>query len=356
MVIAPDTLARIGQPESELLEYKAVLPPAATIAQLVCAFANTKGGAIVLGVTDQGNGISINGLSDEFRAVQITRKAIDLLSPTPVVSYDYVDHGGKRLFVIEVPQSSKEVSFGGKAFIRTGDHTTPKQAAPVKPLTEPGIEKLRKALADDRKACTEARAKLLDHYESVLRILDDLRHLLYPKGAGIPTDNAEGKMLLRILFASCADTFETFMSGLLYEIYLAKPETLKSDAPVKVKDVLDRADMDEFITWYAKEKLKKLQRGSVKGFIAENPTIKSLNAFDDTRVGEIEKILQVRHLFTHQNGIVDDKFRHYFPATNVNDEYPMTLDEFLKSFEYLAESAEAADDKARNAFSLSLYS
>ena len=50
-------------------------------------------------------------------------------------------------------------------------------------------------------------------------------------------------MLLRILFASCADTFETFMSG-LYEIYLAKPDTLKSDAPVKVKDVLDRADME----------------------------------------------------------------------------------------------------------------
>jgi predicted HTH transcriptional regulator len=65
------------------LEYKAVLPPAATIAQLVCAFANTKGGAIVLGVVDQGKGISINGLSDEFRAVPITRKAIDLLSPTP---------------------------------------------------------------------------------------------------------------------------------------------------------------------------------------------------------------------------------------------------------------------------------
>lgn len=356
MAIASETIARIGQQESEFLEYKAVLPPAATIAQLISAFANTKGGAIVLGVADQGSGISINGLSDEFRAVPITRKAIDLLTPTPAVSYDYIDHGGKRLFVIEVPQSAEEVSFGGKAYVRKGDHTTTKQAAPVKPLTEPGIEKLRKVLADDRKACTEARAMLLDHYESVLRILDDLRHLLYPKGASVPTDNAEGKMLMRILFASCADTFETFMSALLYEIYLAKPETLKSDAPVKVKDVLERADMDEFITWYAKEKLKKLQRGSVKGFIAENPTIKSLGAFDDARIGEIEKILQIRHLFTHQNGIVDDKFRHYFPATHVNDEYPMTLDEFLSRFEYLARAVEAVDRAERTAFNLATFS
>jgi hypothetical protein len=38
-------------------------------------------------------------ISDEFRAVKITRKAIDLLSPPPSVKYDYVVHLGKRLFV-----------------------------------------------------------------------------------------------------------------------------------------------------------------------------------------------------------------------------------------------------------------
>jgi hypothetical protein len=356
MDIAQATLDRIGQPKSELLEYKAVLPPAATIAQLVCAFANTKGGAIVLGIVEDGKGMIVNGLSDEFRAVQIARKAIDLLSPTPAVSYDYVVYDGKRLFVIEIPQSGKEVSLGGKVYVRTGDRTTLKQSAVVKALTDPGIERVSKALAEDREACTEARAKLLDHYESVLRILDDLAKLLYPKSSSVPTDNAEGKMLMRILFASCADTFETFMSDLLYQIYLAKPETLKSDAPVTVKEVLDASTMEEFISWYAKEKLKKLQRGSVKGFIADNQAIKSLNVFDKTRIDEIEKILQIRHLYTHQNGIVDDRFRKLFPLTKVNDEYPMTLDEFLKRFEYLAESIEAVDEAARMVFKLALFS
>ena len=54
MDIAQDTLDRIGQPESEQLEYKAVLPPAATVAQLISSFANTNGGAIVLGVVEDG--------------------------------------------------------------------------------------------------------------------------------------------------------------------------------------------------------------------------------------------------------------------------------------------------------------
>jgi hypothetical protein len=356
MALSPDTLARIGQPESELLEYKAVLPPAATVAQLMCAFANTNGGAIVLGVVEDGKEVIINGLSDEFRAVQITRKAIDLLSPPPTVKSDYVVHQGKRLFVIEVQKASAEVLLGGNVYTRVGARTALKQPVPVKAIQNAGIAHVSKELADDRKSCTAARAKLLDHYESVLRILDDPSKLLYPKGSNVPTDNPEGKMLMRILFSSCADTFETFMSDLLYEIYLARPEALKSDAPVKVKDVLDCADMQEFISRYAKDKLKRLQRGSVKEFIADNKTIKSLNVFDATRIDEIEKILQIRHLYTHQNGVVDEKFRQHFPATKANDEYRMTLDEFLTYVEYLVQAIEALDDAARKDFKLAAFS
>src|ERR1035437_267253 len=356
MDITQDILERIGQPESEQLEYKSVLPPAATVAQLIGSFAKAKGGAIVLGVVEDGKGVLINGLSDEFRAVQITRKAIDLLSPPPTVKYDYVVHQGKRLFVIDVKKSDAPVSLGGKIYARTGDRTILRQTVPDKAIRNTGIARLSKIFKESRKSCTAARAKLLDHYESVLRILDDLGNLLYPQASNLPTDNAEGKMLLRILFSSCADTFEIFMSDLLYEIYLAKPQTLKSDAPVKVKDVLERTDMDEFITWYAKEKLKKLQRGSVKGFISDNKQIKSLGVFDATRQEEIETLLQIRHLYAHQNGLVDEKFREYFPAAKLNDEYRMTLDEFLTRFEYLAQAAEAVDEAAHNDYQLASFS
>ena len=356
MSITQDILDRIGQPESERLEYKAVLPPAATVAQLIAAFANTKGGAIVLGVFDNGNGILINGLSDEFRAVQITRKAIDLLSPKPAVTYDNIVHDGKRLFVIEVQKSAAAVLLGGKSYVRTGDRIVLTQAAPGKAIRNVGIDRLSTIFKTSRTSCTAARAKLLDHYESVLLILDDLSKLVYPKGATVPTDNAEGKMLMRILFSSCADNFEIFMSDLLFEIYLAKPETLKSNAQVTVKEVLDCTDMQEFITRYAKSKLKKLQRGSVKGFIADNKQIKSLGVFDATTQEEIEKLLQIRHLYAHQNGLVDERFREYFPAANLNDEFRMTLDEFLSRLEYLAQAIEAVDTAARSDYQLASFS
>jgi hypothetical protein len=96
--------------------------------------------------------------------------------------------------------------------------------------------------------------------------------------------------------------------------------------------------------------------GSVKGFITDNPAIKGLKVFDEPRQMEIEKILQIRHLFTHQNGIVDDKFRKFFPAAKINDEFQVTLDDFLQRFEYLAETVEAVDEEARKVFKLACYS
>ncbi len=333
-----------------------MLPPAATIAQLVSAFANTKGGAIVLGVVESGKEILINGLSDEFRAVQITRKAIDLSRHrhavnTTTSSIRASDSSSSRC-------RSRRGSLARRQGLRPDRRPYRRSSRPPRSnrSPSPALNGCSKALAEDRKACTEARAKLLDHYESVLRILDDLCQAPLSEGSSVPTDNAEGKMLLRILFASCADTFETFMSDLLYEIYLAKPETLKSDAPVTVKEVLDCSDMDEFITWYAKEKLKKLQRGSVKGFIADNGAIKSLSVFDKTRHrGDREDPADPTSLHPPER-----HRRRQVPAIlsrrKVNDEYRMTLDEFLARLEYLAQAIDAVDEAARNDYQLSSYS
>lgn len=102
-------------------------------------------------------------------------------------------------------------------------------------------------------------------------------------------------------------------------------------------------------------KLKKLQRGSVKGFISDNKQIKSLGVFDATRQEEIEKILQIRHLYPHQNGLVDERFREYFPAANLNGEYRMALDEFLARVEYLAQAIDAVDEAARNDYQLASF-
>lgn len=351
-----DNIAQlIGRPENEQLEYKAVLPPARSLAQMIAAFANTKGGLIVLGVAEASGEIIINGLSEDFQANSVTHKAIDLLSPKPTVNYDYITHQGKRLYVIEVLASQTPSSFEGKIFIRKGlrmviDAPLVKLAQPVR---TPFIENLIAQLKELMPSSTGSKMKFLDHYLGVLNITGDLNHQLYPISPAQPTINPEGKILTRILFSSCADNFESYLTDLLYEIYLANPETLKSSQQVTIKEVLDCADMQEFVLFWAKKKLSKLQRGSVKGFVTDNPQIKNLDILAPNEQDAIEKILQIRHLYAHRNGVVDEKFLQFYPGQfNVNDEHQLSANEMIDYLSYLSGIVDKLDKAAIKTYQL----
>ncbi|WP_028668836.1 AlbA family DNA-binding domain-containing protein [Runella zeae] len=336
----------IGIPESETLEYKAVLPPSKNIAQLICSFANSEGGYIVLGVADN---YEINGLSEDFHANTITHKALDLLSPQPIVHYQYVVHKGKKLYVIKVEKSTSVISLENKIYKRIGASSKLVNAPEIVFKTNgySRIKDINLQLEELKSNATNSKIKLLEHYQSILKIMDDLGILLYPVDPIQFTTNQEGKILSRILFSSFVDNFETYLSDLLYEIFLANPSTLKSGQTVTIEEVLNCSDIQDFVRYWSKQKLSKLQKGSVKGFIKDNKQISELAAIDDTQQNEIEKILQIRHLYSHRNGIVDEKFLQFFAGLFVlNAEHQMTVSEICDKLCYLVDITDRIDKKA----------
>ncbi len=355
MSIISEIKTIIGQPENEKLEYKAVLPPARSIAQVISSFANTEGGFIVLGVKESSSGIQINGLSQDFHATSVTHKAIDLLSPKPNVSYENVIYEGRKLYVIKVDKSLAPVSLEGKVYIRKGALSQLKIPVPPKVSTNKFVELT--ALEAELKANlingTAAKNNFISHYQSIVNIADNLANLLYPSSSNTPTNIQEGKILTQILYSSCADNFETYLSDLLYEIYLAKPETLKSNQEVTIKEVLECTDMQEFVVYWSKKKLSKLQRGSVKGFLSENKQIDKLQVINEVTQEKIEGILQIRHLYAHRNGIVDEKFLKYHPATfSLNDEHKLSISEMVNHLTFLVDCVVSIDNKAIEVYNL----
>jgi len=346
----------IGRPESSTLEYKAVLPPSKNIAQLICSFANTDGGYIVLGVTEGGaGGIEINGLSEEFHANSITHKAIDLLTPQPQIFYQYVVYKGKKLYVIKVDKSPTIISLDGKVYKRVGD--IDKLSNPIEMQFRTNgyarIKTLNTFLETSKRNSTNSKVRILEHYQSILKIIDDLGAILYPEGVDTPTNNQEGKVLSRILFSSFVDNFETYLSELLYEIFLATPSTLKSNQQVSIEEVLNCSDLQEFVKYWAKQKIGKLQKGSVKGFIKDNKQISELGVFDESKQNDIEKILQIRHLYSHRNGIVDEKFLQYFAGQfTINSIHEISISDFCNTLNFLTETSSQIDTAAIAKFKL----
>ncbi len=345
----------IGQPESDKLEYKAVLPPSKAIAQLICSFANNDGGILVLGVSEIG-GFRVTGLSEDFRATSITHKAIDLLIPKPSIDYGYIEKNGKKLFVIRVDKSQDVVSVEGNIYKRENTRTVLSNPA-VNIFKSGGYERIKTLSSTLNTLCnssTNSKIRIIEHYRSILKIFDDSKELLYPEMPQKITTINEGRVLTRILFSSIVDNFETYLSDILFEIYLAKPDTLKSEQLVKVEDVLNCSDLQEFISYWAKQKIGKLQKGSVKGFVKENKQIRDLNVIADAEQEEIERILQIRHLYSHRNGIVDEKFLKYFSTGfSIGTEHQMTIDDILDKIEYLSNIVDLIDKQSIIKYNLS---
>lgn len=348
--------ALIKQREGAQLEFKAVLPPSRNIAQIVSSFANTDGGYLILGVSEAGAKIEVHGLSRDFRANSITHKAIDLLNPQPNVKYEYVNYDDKDLFVIKVEKATNgPIEVEGKIYIRSGAITKLATEEKLKFKTKgyDQIELINQRLQGYKSSSTNSKARLIEHYQSILKLIDDLDAILYPSNPLTPTTNSEGKVLTRILFSSFVDNFETYLSDLLYEIFLARPETLKSKQQVSVEEVLNCADLHEFVKYHAKQKLYKLQRGSVKGFIKDNKQISQLNVLDEVKQQEIEKILQIRHLYSHRNGIIDEKFKQYFRGNfPLNTEHQLSIQEVCSVLDYMIKVADDLDKAAIGKYNL----
>lgn len=342
----------IGKDEGETLEYKAVLPPSILMAKIICSFANTEGGHLVLGVNDKKQ---LVGLSSDFQVVSITHKALALLKPSPKIEYENIYYSNKNIFVIKIEKSLDKICLEDRKYIRKGTNVVDAdlESYTFKPSKYQEIKKINDELEIAKEKSTNSKLEFIKHYQNIFKIMDNLSQILYPEGIQKKTIENEGKTLTRILFSSLTDNFETYLSGLLYEIFLSNPKTLISPQTVTLEEVLKCADLDEFIKYYANKKIGQLQKGSVRGFVEENSQIKKLDVIRKEEQDEIEKILQIRHLYSHRNGMVDDKFLNFFRGEyERNTLHEMSIEEVLKKINFLIDIVKNIDQKAIEKYSL----
>ena len=154
----------VGQPEGETIEYNTVLPPSRVIGQIISSFANTSGGYLILGVSDSHNKVTVKGLSEDFQAISITKKAIELLTPIPNVEFQYFMHNKVKLFGIKVEKSSEIVSLEQKIYKRSGASNVLENRTEIKfnKNTYVKITLINKVLSDFSLSSTQSKHKLID--------------------------------------------------------------------------------------------------------------------------------------------------------------------------------------------------
>jgi len=334
--------ALLDRKEDDTLAFIPVLPPSKILSQVIGAFANVNGGTLIIGALTN----KIIGLSSDYNVTTILNKAISLLNPKPKIDNFYKNYDGKSLYIIIVEKSYDVIYLNKDVYKRQGCKII-NENKPVALKITNIFSKIIGLLESDVKVSTESKYNFIKHYFDVINILDKTL---------LPEFNINEKnILFRILFSSCADTFEKYLSDLLFEIYLAKPEVLKSKEKITIEEVLNCKDIEEFIIFFARKKIGDMQKGSVKNFLDENKVISDLNAIDVNEQKEIEKIMQIRHLCSHKNGIVDDKFQQYFPDEQIRAEFSLSIDVIIDKLIIVINVIEKIDCLARKKYNLSEY-
>jgi ATP-dependent DNA helicase RecG len=123
----------IAEGESESLEFKRSLSELKEILETVCAFANSHGGTVLVGIDDDG---SILGVKISNKTVQkLEREIHDRIEPFVYPKIRIIPVDEKIVLSIEVPEGhNKPYLYLGRAFVRIGSVN--------RRLDREGIEKL----------------------------------------------------------------------------------------------------------------------------------------------------------------------------------------------------------------------
>ncbi len=100
-------LAQTG--EGTYLEFKRTIPSAYKIAREIAAFANTKGGTLLIGVDDDKSLVGVLGYQEE--EYLLDKATSELCRPRVDITIEVVHFGERDLLVIKVPEAAEKPIF-----------------------------------------------------------------------------------------------------------------------------------------------------------------------------------------------------------------------------------------------------
>lgn len=358
-------LDQVYGPEGQKLEYRGVLPPPEALARLIASFANSEGGKIVIGVAeDARKSTSIVGIPD-VPVDTVVYAALTHLHPRPLIEYRFKDIGGKRVLEIDIQKYPLPITTADNLYLVRKDERIELVRTPSLPGEEESwssrnhkIDQVFKRLKQKKKDATQSRLALIRQYSALLHLIDRYTDILPTTGSNPRINLIERKALLRLVEASLVDTFEIFLVDLMLEIYLAKPDTLKSEKTVSIKDVLNCQSMDEFVRYAANKRINELSRGNLDSFLELFNKSYQLVIFSDSEKPHASELFEIRHLYTHRNGRIDAKFLSKYPnqALKLGEEHQMLVSELCEAVNFLIDIVTRLDRAAVVKYNLGTFS
>lgn len=148
------------------------------------------------------------------------------------------------------------------------------------------------------------------------------------------------------LVTKIVDSFQHYLSKMLRRVFVERPEILKSEGSIKIKELLEYSDMNELIGFLADRKVNELAYSGLPKVIQYLKKDLGLN-FDTetTEFKEACELIEVRNIIVHNDCKVSDIFLRRTSRTDLkkDEDFPLTPEYANKGSKELVRVASTLD-------------
>ncbi|MEU9311735.1 hypothetical protein [Streptomyces sp. NPDC048256] len=131
----------------------------------------------------------------------------------------------------------------------------------------------------------------------------------------------------------CVDSFLVYISDVLTEAMITRPELLKTQEQVALEDVLTHGNLSEFISWAAERRVAQL---SFKGLNEISRHVEKTLGLtihqEEVDWVALKQGVAIRNLIVHRRGVIDDRFKRLMEDSTLTrgDRFAVSHDDYLR--------------------------
>lgn len=162
------------------------------------------------------------------------------------------------------------------------------------------------------------------------------------------------QFLFEIILVRHIENYLNYLSGLLFDIFTQRPDTLKSSDTVTLETVLSHDSMDDLIRAIAQRKVDSLSYQSFDKLVAYFTEYFGLALFPQRQAASVAEAVQTRNISVHNRCIINERYAKKTGAAGslIGCRRDLSMEELATLVPLLANGVRRLDGEARKKFKL----
>jgi hypothetical protein len=143
------------------------------------------------------------------------------------------------------------------------------------------------------------------------------------------------------------EAFQHYLSSMLMEVYINRPETMRSSEMIQIEEVLRHGNMTELIYRLAERKINNLSyRGFNEMFSYLKESLGLAISPDQETISTIREAIEVRNIIVHNGCVINSMFLRKTGRQDLSegDPFPLSLDYVQSSGAIIKDFLEEIDE------------